>query len=103
MCIRDSLYRSFNLIEVKDIFVDVLEEYDYSIHESMFPMLILHAGTSIERMNCANYINMEEGCLLYTSLQRILAASPVSRIQNSRSYLAVGLGGKTAFQAIFLR
>ena len=55
------LYRSFNLIEVKDIFVDVLEEYDYSIHESMFPMLILHAGTSIERMNCANYINMEEG------------------------------------------
>lgn len=55
------LYRSFNLIEVKDIFVEVLEEYDYSIHESMFPMLILHAGTSIERMNCANYINMEEG------------------------------------------
>lgn len=55
------LYRSFDLIEVKDIFVDVLEEYDYSIHESMFPMLILHAGTSIERMNCANYINMEEG------------------------------------------
>lgn len=55
------LYRSFNLIEVKDIFVVMLEEYDYSIHESMFPMLILHAGTSIERMNCANYINMEEG------------------------------------------
>ena len=53
------LYRSFNLIEVKDIFVDVLEEYDYSIHESMFPMLILHAGTSIERMNCANYVNMD--------------------------------------------
>ena len=55
------LYRSFNLIEVKDIFVEVLKEYDYSIHESMFPMLILHAGISIERMNCANYINMEEG------------------------------------------
>lgn len=54
------LYNSFDLIEVKDIFVDVLEEYDYSIHESMFPMLILHAGTSIERMSCSNYINMEE-------------------------------------------
>ena len=40
--------------------MDVLKEYDYSIHESMFPMLILHAGTSIERMNCANYISMEE-------------------------------------------
>ena len=23
-------------------------------------MLILHAGTSIERMNCSNYINMED-------------------------------------------
>ena len=27
------LYRHFDLIEVKDIFVKVLEEYDYSIHE----------------------------------------------------------------------
>lgn len=55
-----NLYKSFDLIEVKDIFVDVLKEYDYSIHESMFPMLMLHAGTSIERMSCANYISMEE-------------------------------------------
>lgn len=54
------LYNSFDLIEVKDIFMDVLEEYDYSVHESMFPMLIVHAGTSIERMNSANYINMED-------------------------------------------
>ena len=57
------LYKSFDLIEVKDIFVEVLEEYDYSIHESMFPMVILHAGTSIERMNCANYVNMEDNSL----------------------------------------
>lgn len=56
------LYNSFDLIQVKDVFVEVLEEYDYSIHEAMFPMVILHAGTSIERMKCANYINTEEGC-----------------------------------------
>ena len=55
------LYKSFDLIAVKDIFVDVLEEYDYSIHESMFPMVMLHAGTSLERMNCSNYVNMENG------------------------------------------
>lgn len=41
--------------------MDVLEEYDYSIHESMFPMVMLHAGTSLERMNCSNYVNMENG------------------------------------------
>lgn len=54
------MYRNFDLIEVKDIFVGVLEEYDYSIHESLFPMLIIHAGTSIERMICANYASLEE-------------------------------------------
>ena len=42
------LYKNFDLIQVKDIFVDVLEKYDYSIHEALFSMLILHAGTSIE-------------------------------------------------------
>ena len=41
------LYRSFNLIEVKDIFVDVLEEYDYSIHESMFPMPVSYTHLDV--------------------------------------------------------
>ena len=54
------LYRHFDLIEVKDIFVKVLEEYDYSIHESLFSMLILHAGTSIERIRTCHYIQPEE-------------------------------------------
>lgn len=43
----------------RDLLV-ALEEYDYSIHESLFPMLILHAGTSIERMSCSNYVNMDD-------------------------------------------
>lgn len=54
------LYKDFNLIEVKDIFIDVLNQYEYSIKESLFPMLIVHAGTSIERMSHANYIKAEE-------------------------------------------
>lgn len=54
------LYKEFDLIEVKDIFMEVLEEYDYSIHESLFAMLILHAGTSIERMSAYHYIQAED-------------------------------------------
>jgi len=54
------LYKSFDLIEVKDIFLEVLEEYDYSIHESLFSMLIIHAGTSIERISTCHYVQMEE-------------------------------------------
>ncbi len=54
------LYKSFDLIEVKDIFLEVLEEYDYSIHESLFSMLIIHAGTSIERISTCHYVQIEE-------------------------------------------
>ncbi len=54
------LYKNFDLIEVKDIFEQVLEEYDYSIHQSMFPMLIVHAGTSIERISACHYVQMED-------------------------------------------
>lgn len=52
-----NLYKGFDLLEVKDIFIKVLEQFGYSIHESMFPMLILHTGTSIERMRHSNYMN----------------------------------------------
>ncbi len=54
------LYKNFDLIEVKDIFVQVMEEYDYSINEALFSMLILHAGTSIERMSQCHYVQAEE-------------------------------------------
>ena len=40
--------------------MQVLEEHDYFIHESMFPMLIIHAGTSIERISACHYVQMEE-------------------------------------------
>lgn len=53
------LYKSFDLLAVKDIFRDVLSEYGYSIHESMFLMVLLHAATSIERINSANYVSMD--------------------------------------------
>lgn len=55
-----SLYKEFNLMEVRDMFLKVAEEYNYPIHDSMQLMLIIHAATSIERMIHSNYINMEE-------------------------------------------
>jgi len=52
-----ALYKEFNLLEVKNIFLSVLGEYNYTIHESLLLMLILHAGTSIQRMLHFNYIS----------------------------------------------
>lgn len=54
------LYKEFDLLKVKDIFLKVLEKYDYSLHESLLPMMIVHAGINIERMLHFNYINMGE-------------------------------------------
>lgn len=55
-----SLYKEFDLMEVKDMFLSVAGEYNYPIHDSMQLMLIIHAATSIERMIHSNYINLEE-------------------------------------------
>ena len=43
-------YKDFDLVEAVDLFVEILKKYEYSIKETMFPMLILHLGISIERM-----------------------------------------------------
>lgn len=53
------LYQDFDLLEVKDIFMSVIEEYGYPVRESLILMLIIHAGTSIERMMRFNYIESE--------------------------------------------
>lgn len=43
-------YKDFDLVRAVDILIEVLKKYHYSIKESMFSMLILHVGISIERM-----------------------------------------------------
>lgn len=51
-----SLYKNFDLLYIKDIFVEVLNEYQYSINESLFPMLILHIGIGLERIIHYNFV-----------------------------------------------
>lgn len=55
-----ALFKRFDLLEVKDILEKVIKSYDYSIRDAMMPMVMLHAGTSIERMMHSDYIRMEE-------------------------------------------
>lgn len=43
-------YKDFDLVKAIDILIEVLKKYHYSIKETMFSMLILHIGISIERM-----------------------------------------------------
>ena len=55
-----TLYAEFDLIEVKNILMETVEEYNYALNEVMLPMLILHLGTSIERMMHYNYMQVED-------------------------------------------
>lgn len=45
-----SFYKDFDLIQAIDILIRILKKYHYSIKETMFSMLILHVGISIERI-----------------------------------------------------
>ena len=54
------LWDNFNLLEVKDIFEDVCEEFDYHIREVTFPMIMIHAGVAIERIINHNYITQHQ-------------------------------------------
>lgn len=55
-----ALFKRFDLLEVKNILEQVIQSYHYSIRGAMMPMVILHAGTSIERMMHSDYISLEE-------------------------------------------
>ncbi len=51
-----NLWSNFDLLEVKDIFEEVCEKYDFHIRDEIFPMIMIHAGISIERIIHHNYM-----------------------------------------------
>lgn len=55
-----SLYKDFDLITMKDTLIEVIDEYGYSVNETLFTMLLLHLGTSIERILQYKFINLDE-------------------------------------------
>ena len=51
-----SFWDHFDLLEVKDIFVESCEKYDFRVRDVVFPMIMMHAGVAIERMINHNVI-----------------------------------------------
>lgn len=99
-----SLYKDFDLIKIKDIFTEVLEEYQYSINESVFPMLILHIGIGIERIIHYNYIKSSENKeflketieyqISKTFFERVSVKIDISIVEEEVKLLALLLMGK---------
>ena len=53
------LWEHFDLLEIKDILEEVCDRYNYHIREVNLPMIMIHAGVSIERIINHNYIKNE--------------------------------------------
>lgn len=52
----DQLYREVDILKVKSVFERILESEDYKIREEVFPLLMIHIGVALERMQSENYV-----------------------------------------------
>ena len=65
------LWENFDLLEVKDILEEVCEMNDYYIRDVSFPMIMIHAGVSIERIINHNYIEDKTYTFNYDTNKRL--------------------------------
>ena len=50
-----TLFSDFDFLKISDVFTETCYEYDYQIKESLFPIVMIHAGVAIERIISGNY------------------------------------------------
>lgn len=56
-----SLFKDFDLIRIKAILEETLEEYHYHVRELAIPRIMIHIGVTIERMIRYNFIKTDRG------------------------------------------
>lgn len=54
-----SLYKDFNLLEVKALLDETIRKYDFHIREMAMPILMMHVGVSMERIIHHNFIETD--------------------------------------------
>lgn len=54
-----SLYKDFNLLEVKSLLDETIKKYDFHIREMAMPILMMHVGVSMERILHHNFIETD--------------------------------------------
>ncbi|WP_308687891.1 BglG family transcription antiterminator [Streptococcus oralis] len=55
------LFPKIDFVRMSDIFTEICYEYDYQIKESLFPIVMIHAGVAIERIIRNNYVETIQG------------------------------------------
>lgn len=51
-----NIWQEFDLLELKDALEEICKKYDYHISDLAYPMLMLHAGVSVERILHHNFV-----------------------------------------------
>lgn len=54
-----SLYKDFDLLEVKALLDETIEKYDFHIREMAMPLLMMHIGVSMERIIHHNFVETD--------------------------------------------
>lgn len=101
------LWKSFDLLEIKDILNEVCEANEYYIRDISLPMIMIHAGVSIERIINHNYLenttcneqlkNSIEYKVSYEFFSKVSKVVHIPVIENEVvlfSYLLLGNSGK---------
>ena len=52
-----NLWKDFDLLAVRDILTETMEEFHYEMRDSNFPMIMIHVGVALERIINHNYIS----------------------------------------------
>lgn len=54
-----SLYKDFDLLEVKDVLDETIKKYNFHVREMAMPLLMMHIGIAIERIVHHNFIDTD--------------------------------------------
>lgn len=101
-----NLWSNFDLLEIKDIFEEICEKYDFQVRDVAFPMIMIHAGIAIERIINNNYIttnnvdpklmNRQEYRISYDFFKAVSETIHIEMADDEISLFALLLLGKSS-------
>ena len=99
-----SFWDHFDLLEIKDIFVESCDKYDFRVRDVVFPMIMMHAGVAIERIINHNVITQSnvdselrdsvEYKVSYDFFQGVSKAIHIEMVEDEVNLFALLLLGK---------
>ena len=75
------LFTQFDLLYVKKVLDEVFNEYDFSIRDETYPMLMIHIGVALQRMMMFNYVQKFSSSNIKTVKEYLIAKTFYERMK----------------------